>query len=61
MRSANWKLLIDGSQQLLFDVSSDPGERNDRAAQRPHLVQKMKAQIETWEKDVDGEAAALKK
>ena len=61
VRSANWKLLIDGSQQLLFEVASDPGERNDRAAQRPDLVQKLKAQIETWEKDVDGGAAAPKK
>ena len=35
VRSANWKILIDGSQQLLFDVARDPGERNDLAAERP--------------------------
>ena len=61
VRSGNWKVLIDGSQQMLFDVERDPGERNDLAAQRPDLVQKLKAQIEAWEKDVDGEAALTKK
>jgi hypothetical protein len=60
VRSANWKLLVDGSQQLLFDVARDPGERNDLAAERPDLVRKLMSQIAAWEKDVDGEAAALK-
>ena len=61
VRSANWKVLIEGSQQLLFDLSNDPGERNDLAAKRPDLVQKLNAQIEAWEKDVDSEAALLQK
>jgi arylsulfatase A-like enzyme len=61
MRTGRWKLLLDGSIQLLFDVTSDPGERNDLAAQHPDLVTTLKWQIEAWEKDVDGEAAALKK
>jgi hypothetical protein len=54
-------VLIDGSQQLLFDVTRDPGERNDLAAERPDLVRKLKAQIDAWEKDVDDEAAAARK
>jgi arylsulfatase A-like enzyme len=61
VRSANWKLLIDDGQQLLFDVTTDPGERNDLAAKRPDLVQTLKARIEAWEKDVDAEAAATGK
>ncbi len=61
VRSGSWKVLLDGNMQLLFDVTRDPGERNDLAATRPDLVTKMKAQIEAWEKDVDAEAAALKK
>jgi arylsulfatase A-like enzyme len=61
VRSGNWKVLLDGSQQLLFDLARDPGERNDLAAQQPEIVKRLKAQIEAWEKDVDGEAAALKK
>ena len=61
MRSGDWKVLLDGSIQMLFDVRRDPGERNDLAAQHPEIVQKLKAQIEAWEKDVDGEAGVVKK
>jgi arylsulfatase A-like enzyme len=61
VRSGNWKVLIDGSQQFLFDVASDPSERNDLAAKRPDLVRKLKAQIDAWEQDVDAEGKAMKK
>jgi arylsulfatase A-like enzyme len=57
-RSGDWKLVLDGSKQLLFDVSRDMGERDDLAAQHPDRVRLMKGMIETWEKDVDAEAAA---
>lgn len=60
VRSGSWKLLLDGGQQLLFDLTRDPGERNDLAAQHPDIVKRLKVQIDTWEKDVDGEAALLK-
>ena len=58
VRSGDWKLVLDGSKQLLFDVSRDPGERDDLAAQHPDRVRALKGMIETWEKDVDSEAAA---
>jgi arylsulfatase A-like enzyme len=48
VRSGDWKLLLDGTIQMLFDVRRDPGERNDLAAQRPDIVQKLKPQIEAW-------------
>jgi arylsulfatase A-like enzyme len=59
VRSGRWKMLLDGSSQLLFDITRDPGERNDLAAKHPDVVSKLKTQIEAWEKDVDTEAAAL--
>jgi arylsulfatase A-like enzyme len=61
IRSGPWKALLDGPQQMLFDVTSDPGERDDLALKHPEIVTKLKAQIEAWERDVDAEAAALKK
>lgn len=60
-RSGDWKLILDGSKQLLFDVSRDPGERDDLAAQHPDRVRVLKGMIETWEKDVDAEAATAPK
>jgi len=61
VRRGNWKLLLDGGLQMLFDVAQDPGERDDRAAAHPDIVAKLKPLIEAWEKDVDAEAATLSK
>jgi arylsulfatase A-like enzyme len=60
-RSGPWKVVLDGGMQLLFDLSRDPGERHDVAFEHPDLVARLMSQIEAWQKDVDSEAAALKK
>jgi arylsulfatase A-like enzyme len=56
VRQGSWKLLVDGGQFLLFDLSKDIGERNDLAMKRPDLVAHLRQQIANWEKDVDSEA-----
>ena len=59
VRSGRWKLLVDGTrtpQLFLYDLSADPGERNDLAAQRPELVRSLWRLIQDWEKDVNEEA-----
>jgi arylsulfatase A-like enzyme len=61
VRSGNWKLLLDGGLQMLFDIVQDPGERDDRAAAHPDIVAKLKPLIEAWERDVDAESATLSK
>jgi hypothetical protein len=53
--------LLDGSKQLLFDVSRDLGEREDLAAQHPERVRALKGMIDAWEKDVDAEAAEARR
>lgn len=53
VRSGRWKLLIDGTQYLLFDLQTDFAERNDLAAHHPELVRKLKRRIAEWESDVD--------
>ena len=60
VRSGSWKLLIDDSQLLLFDLEQDVGERNDLAAERPELVRELYGRIQQWEEDVDREAAPLR-
>lgn len=52
VRSGRWKLLQDGSNFYLFDVSEDPGERHDLTAAHPELVRKLNAALDGWEKDV---------
>lgn len=52
VRSGRWKLLQDGRNFYLFDVSADPGERHDLTAAHPELVRKLSAALDGWEKDV---------
>jgi arylsulfatase A-like enzyme len=52
MRSGRWKLVQDGNDFYLFDVSHDPGERNDLTAEHPELVHKLNAALDEWEKEV---------
>jgi len=56
VRSGNWKLVVEGPKQLLFDVARDPGERDELTARHPDRVRRLKAQLDAWEKDVDAEA-----
>jgi arylsulfatase A-like enzyme len=53
VRSGRWKLLQDGPNFYLFDVASDPAERNDLTAEHLDLVRKLNAALDEWEKDVD--------
>ena len=58
VRDGDWKLLIDNGRFMLFDLSKDPGERNELAASNPELVRRLRQAILDWEKDVDAEAKA---
>jgi arylsulfatase A-like enzyme len=53
VRFAQWKLLVDAGQLLLFDLSVDPGEQTDLAARRPDLIATLKHLLAEWEADVD--------
>jgi hypothetical protein len=50
--------MIDGPNNMLFDLSADPGERNDLAAFRQDIVARLFPLIGAWESDVDAEAKA---
>ena len=53
VRSGQWKLLVDGNQVLLFDLASDPGERNDQAARQPEKVATLRRLYLAWENSVN--------
>jgi arylsulfatase A-like enzyme len=53
VRSGRWKMLVDAGQYLLFNLTDDPGERHDLAAQHNEVVVRLKALLAEWEKDVD--------
>jgi arylsulfatase A-like enzyme len=60
VRRGGWKLLIDGGDQMLFNLPNDIGERRDLAAQRPEMVRELRALLLRWESDVDAEAKLRK-
>ena len=53
VRSGPWKLVDDDGDFYLFNVLTDPGERHDRTAAHPAIVQRLIAALDAWEKDVD--------
>jgi arylsulfatase A-like enzyme len=50
VRRGDWKLVIPiaGMQPQLFDLASDPGERNDLSAGKPDLVKELQAEWDAW-------------
>jgi arylsulfatase A-like enzyme len=61
VRDGKWKLLLDGSVPMLFDLRRDAGERRDLSAQRPEIVRRLRGLLDAWERDVDEEAKALQR
>ena len=54
VRNGDWKFIQEGLKQLLFDVTRDPGEREDLAARYPDRVRRLKEMLDAWEKDIAG-------
>ena len=52
VRDGDWKLLDDEGRLFLFNVRTDPGERDDFAARRPDIVRKLGQLYGAWRKDV---------
>jgi arylsulfatase A-like enzyme len=58
VRRGSWKLLVDGPNTFVFDLSKDVGERTDLASTRTDIARALRPLLAAWEKDVDGEAEA---
>jgi arylsulfatase A-like enzyme len=58
VRKGNWKVLVDGPNTFVFDLSKDVGERNDLASSRQDIARALRPLLAAWEKDVDDEATA---
>jgi arylsulfatase A-like enzyme len=58
IRSGDWKLVIDGSHTMVFNVRTDVGERNELANRRQDIAQKLRPLLAEWEKKVEAEARA---
>ena len=52
VRQGPWKLLVQGNQERLFNLATDPAEQNDLAPQHPDRVTTMRAALAAWQRDV---------
>lgn len=52
VREGRWKFLQGGSRHYLFDLESDPGERNNLASEKPELASKLHRKLVTWANDL---------
>jgi arylsulfatase A-like enzyme len=58
VRSGDWKLLIDNGRPFLFNVRTDLGERTNLIRSRSERARRLKAKLDTWQRDVDAEAGS---
>jgi arylsulfatase A-like enzyme len=47
-RVGNWKYLADKDGEYLFDLSVDPGEKDNRRGKRPETFEEIKQQYVAW-------------
>ena len=52
IREGNWKYLKDEKGEYLFDLSADPGEKNNLKDQQPAKFEALKEKFEKWEATV---------
>jgi arylsulfatase A len=54
IRQGNWKYLNDGNtMDLLFDLSTDLGERTNLGYRHPEILSRLKQSLKTWEAEMD--------
>ena len=58
VRSGSWKLVMDGTRPLLFDVRADVGERENVVGARAEVARRLRALLDAWHEDVDAESKA---
>jgi arylsulfatase A-like enzyme len=56
VRSGDWKLVVDASHLLLYNLRDDVGERRDMTRQRPEIVRRLRPLIAQWAASVNADA-----
>jgi arylsulfatase A len=57
VRSGDIKLVMQSGRAYIYDVKEDIGERNDLTNMRQADAQRLRAQLDAWETEVDAEGA----
>ncbi len=59
VRKGYWKLLVDGTHTMLYDLRTDLMERNNLAARQPSVARDLYLSLGGWQRSVDADARAL--
>ncbi len=60
VREGQWKLLVGGKRQYLFDIQSDPQEKHNLLERHPQVAQRLRARLETWAGELQPPGLATK-
>jgi arylsulfatase A-like enzyme len=56
VRQGDWKLVMDGAHQFIYNIRIDVSERNDLAKYQQARAHTLRQLLADWEKDIDAEA-----
>ena len=59
IREGNWKLLRGGDREYLFDLSTDPGEKQNLASRHPDVANRLRARLTVWSNELNPPGLAL--
>lgn len=59
IREGDWKLLRGGDREYLYDLSTDPGERQNLAAKHPAIATRLRGKLGNWSQQLDPPGLAL--
>jgi arylsulfatase A-like enzyme len=59
IREGNWKLLRGGEREYLYDLSGDPGEKRNLAAQHSDIATRLRGKLTAWGAELDPPGLAL--
>ncbi len=52
IRSGNWKFVLDGGINNMYDLEADPGETRDLFYVHPEIAAELRGKLEAWDKQL---------
>lgn len=59
IREGDWKLLRGGEREYLYDLSADPAEKQNLAAEHPDIATRLREKLTAWCAELDPPGLAL--
>jgi arylsulfatase A-like enzyme len=59
IRHGDWKYVLDGGVDLLFNLNDDISERRDLGYRHPEITADLKARLKAWEEEMDASPTAF--